>query len=336
MSNVALSTGSVYTYGTTRAFELAAAAGYDGVELLVDERWDTRQVGYIRRLVEQYEIPVLSVHSPFVSSISGWPKTDVERVEQALRLAEALGARTLNIHLPFRMQGTIVLTHGRRWVLPQLGPSASQRAYTRWLMNGGLATLQASTSVAIAVENLPERRFLAWRYSPYALNSWAELSAFPRLCLDTTHCGTTGSDLVSVYERLADQVVHVHLSDYNGKYQHQPVGRGFLPLDRFLQRLAARQYSGIVVVELTPHALPVQDEGKLLVELRRNQEFCRQHLAQIGDEQRALRQSAGGQKVLRQSVDRNTARAIPAAATSGAPARTAAGGSGSAPATTRA
>ncbi len=62
MIRVALSTGSIYTYGTARAFELAAGAGYDGVELIVDDRWDTRQAAYVRRLSEQYEIPVLSVH----------------------------------------------------------------------------------------------------------------------------------------------------------------------------------------------------------------------------------------------------------------------------------
>ena len=40
---VTLSTGSLYTFGTARAFELAARAGYDGVEVIVEERWDTRQ-----------------------------------------------------------------------------------------------------------------------------------------------------------------------------------------------------------------------------------------------------------------------------------------------------
>jgi len=34
-----------------------------------------------------------------------------------------------------------------------------------------------------------------------------------------------------------------------------------------------------VVVELTPWALPVQDEGRLTRELRRNLGFCREHLA---------------------------------------------------------
>ncbi|HEX2032852.1 MAG TPA: sugar phosphate isomerase/epimerase family protein [Chloroflexota bacterium] len=279
MIPVALSTGSVYTYGTARAFELAAAAGYDGVELIVDDRWDTRQPEYLRRLSAAHGIPVLSVHSPF-GVASGWPRDEVERVKLALDVAEAVGARTLNLHLPYRRQDLALAAGWRRWGLPLLPASAGHRAYLRWLTDGGLAELQAGTPVSLVVENLPMRRVLGRRFSYYALNTWEGLRRFPRLCLDTTHCGTTGDDLLAVYEGLADRVAHIHLSDYDGKFQHQPLGRGWLPLGPLLQRLEARGYSGTVVVELTPHGLPVQDEAKLAAELRRNLDFCRLHLGQ--------------------------------------------------------
>ena len=41
-SVIALSTGSLYNYGVARVFELAAQTGYDGIEMLVDHRWDSR------------------------------------------------------------------------------------------------------------------------------------------------------------------------------------------------------------------------------------------------------------------------------------------------------
>jgi sugar phosphate isomerase/epimerase len=276
MIPVALSTGSVYTYGTARAFELAARAGYDGVELMVDDRWDTRQADYLRG-VSARSVPVLSVHSPF-GHVSGWPRREVERIRQSLALAEALGARTLNVHLPFRAGALWVSVERRRWMVP-MPQTGNHREYARWLVDGGLAALLAGTDVTIAVENLPVRRLLGRRFSPYAYNTWDALEQFPRLCLDSTHCGTTGSDLLAVYERLASRVVHVHLSNYDGTYQHQPVQRGLLPLDRFLGALAARRYTGAVVVELTPNALPMQDERKLAAELERNLAFCRRHLA---------------------------------------------------------
>ena len=275
---VTLSTGSLYTFGTARAFELAARAGYDGVEVIVDDRWDTRQPAYLRRLVAETGVPVLSVHSPF-GAASDWPRAEVQRVKRSLDVAEAVGARVLNVHLPFRRQDLLVTTPWWRLAAPILPASADQRAFREWLTEGGLAAAQQGTAVTIAIENLPLRRFLGRAVNPYAFNTWEELRRFPRVCLDTTHCGTTGSDLLAVYDGLAGHVAHVHLSDYNGRHQHQPLGKGHLPLGPFLERLAARDYAGLVVVELTPRALPVQDESKLLAELRRNLDFCRRHLA---------------------------------------------------------
>lgn len=288
MIAVALSTGSIYTYGTARAFELAARAGYDGLEVIVDDRWDTRQPAYLRRLSEEHRLPVLSVHSPFVQT-SGWPGEEIERVKHALAVAKGAGARVLNVHLPLRVRDLVLMWSGKRWILPVPGASAGHRAFARWLVDGGLAELEGKTAVTIVIENLPVRRLLGRRYSAFAMNTWEALASFPRLCLDTTHCGTTGSDLLAVYERLADRVVHVHLSDYDGKHQHQPVGKGYLPLAGFLQALVGRGYDGEVVVELTPHALPVQDEAALAAELRRNLEFCRRHLGQVlGSPQESL------------------------------------------------
>ena len=58
------STGSLYTYSTARCFEFAAQAGFDGIELMVDHRWDTRQSDYLLRLIDSYQLPILAVHSP--------------------------------------------------------------------------------------------------------------------------------------------------------------------------------------------------------------------------------------------------------------------------------
>ena len=46
MPTIALSTGSLYTYGIARVFELAAEAGFDAIEVLADQRWDSRQPDY--------------------------------------------------------------------------------------------------------------------------------------------------------------------------------------------------------------------------------------------------------------------------------------------------
>lgn len=286
MIEVMLSTGSIHTYGIARVFKLAAQAGYDGLELMIDDRWDTRQASYLRHLMAHHDLPVSSVHSPLQMPISGWPNSEVARIERSLALAEELGSRVLNVHLPLRIRDLAVTIARHTWRVPIPGPTADQRDYQGWLTEDGLPTLQAKTDVDIVVENLPMRTLLGRRFSPAALNTWEELCAFPRLCLDTTHCGTTGSNLLAVQSQLTNRLSHVHLSDYAYTHEHLSLGHGSLPLDQFLHTLAAGNYDGSVVVELAPRTLPVHDEAELARELRRNLMFCRHHLGQeSGDPQ---------------------------------------------------
>ena len=50
---VVFSTGSLYPFGLERVYALAAEAGYDGVEIMMDERWDTHQDYYLNGLAEK-------------------------------------------------------------------------------------------------------------------------------------------------------------------------------------------------------------------------------------------------------------------------------------------
>jgi sugar phosphate isomerase/epimerase len=40
---VIFSTGSLYPFGLDRVYGWAAEAGFDGFEIMLDERWDTHQ-----------------------------------------------------------------------------------------------------------------------------------------------------------------------------------------------------------------------------------------------------------------------------------------------------
>ncbi len=54
---VIFSTGSLYPFGLERVFGWAAEAGFDGVEIMMDDRWDTHQDAYLRDLVERHGLP---------------------------------------------------------------------------------------------------------------------------------------------------------------------------------------------------------------------------------------------------------------------------------------
>ena len=85
-----LSTGSLYNYSIDRVFAFAAEAGFDGIEMLIDHRWDTRQADYLRHLMESHSLPIPALHSPFSRNCSGWGETEYGAIA---RTAEPTPAR---------------------------------------------------------------------------------------------------------------------------------------------------------------------------------------------------------------------------------------------------
>lgn len=273
---IALSTGSLYSYGMARVFEMAAEVGYDGIEVLVDARWDSRQPGYLRRLVADYGLPIVAIHSPFVLDVPDWPADQLGRLQRTVALAQEIGVSTVVTHLPFRLHGIVGHWHAyrpRRLFLPV--PLPRREPYVGFLRHG-VAALETETGVTVGIENMPSRRFLGLPLNLYWFNSPAGLEAFPHLTLDTTHLGTWGLDPLAVYERLRERVVHVHLSNYDGQ-EHRSPPDGRLPLAELLHRLARDGYQGVVTVETGPDALDAADEAKCLAALRRALAFCREH-----------------------------------------------------------
>lgn len=277
MPTIALSTGSLYTYGLARAFELAAEAGFDAMEVIVDHRWDSRQPAYLRRLCQETGLPIIAVHSPFTPHVPGWPHDPVGRLQKSAALARQVGAGVVVAHLPLRIRAAKVEFYDspskpRSW--PLFLPA--RRSYRRFLLNG-LAQFEAAEGVQIGVENMPAHRVLGRRTSFYALNYLEALAKFPHLTLDTTHLGTWGLDPVAVYERLKGRVIHAHLSNFNGQ-QHRLLEDGHLPLGTFLQQLAQDGYERAVSVELGPDVLQAEDEAKVREHLERMLAFCREQL----------------------------------------------------------
>lgn len=274
---IALSTGSLYSFGTARVFDLAARAGFDGIEVLVDHRWDTRQPGYLRALSGDHGLPIVALHSPFLTlDTPGWPDDELGRLRHTVALAQEIGVPTVVTHLPFRFHALVgrwYAARPRRFKLPV--PIRRRQPYARFLCNG-LASFEAEAGITVAVENMPAHRFLRWRVNSYAFNSVAEIARFPHLTLDTTHLGTWGLDPLMVYKQLRDRVVHVHLSNFDGR-EHRSPPDGHLPLAELLRRMAGDGYRGVITVEAHPGAMNAEDEEKCLVALRRALAFCREH-----------------------------------------------------------
>jgi sugar phosphate isomerase/epimerase len=265
------STGSLYTYGIDRCFELAAAAGFDGMEVMADRRWDTRQPAYLLRLADRESLPIVAVHVPLeTDAASGWPNDTPGRIRETLLVAEAVGAAVVIHHLPLRFRTFWLILGRHRLPLPLPG----QDAYQRWLLEE-YVRLQGTTRVTLCIENMPAFRKFGLGVNLQRWNHPAEIVRFPHLTLDTTHLGTWGMDPAEVYDQLGGRVRHVHLSNFDDKEHRRPEA-GRLCLDRFLARLSADGYTGAVSLEMSPDALNAgQPDAEVVGLLTRSLAYCR-------------------------------------------------------------
>lgn len=275
MLKTALSTGSLYTYGIARVFELAADAGFDAIEILVDHRWDSRQPAYLQRLSRESNLPIVAVHNPFKPFLPGWPHDTLGRLREAVALAHGVGAPVVVAHLPLRIRGARLEFFGfQRAPLLLPIPLGGETEYRGFLLNG-LAAFEAQQGIQIAVENMPAKRFLNNKVDIHWLNDLETWSRLPHLTLDTTHIGTWGYDLLAVYERLKARIAHVHLSNFDGR-EHRLLDQGHLPLGELLERLQKDGYKGAVSLEMGPETLQAEDEGLVREHLQRMVRFCRE------------------------------------------------------------
>lgn len=275
---VIFSTGSLWVMDTAFTFELAAEAGYDGIEIMCDDRYTTRSADYLNTLSTRHGLPIPVAHTPFSPRAMGWgnTKTELGRVQHTLALADAIGAESIVVHLPFKVGRAFFSTAYHQVMLPWASPT---RDFYGWMQDGGLQSLQAENRVQIAMENMPAKQILgkardfAWWNT---VEAWS--SVHEHLTLDTTHWGTFGIDPIEPLRAAGNRVKHVHLSNFDGR-EHRLPQEGQLDLAAFLAELRHMDYAGTVSIEVAPDALAFDNMTALRRKMRETLDFCRTHLA---------------------------------------------------------
>jgi sugar phosphate isomerase/epimerase len=255
---VVFSTGSLHPFGLDRVYSWAAEAGYEGVEIMMDERWDTHQSGYLNHLAEKHGVPIRALHPPLYRG--AWnlgPQATLVRVAKLAR----------------SMEVPVVVAH----------PPPPGRPLEHW--SAGPLPEAREQGVSVAVENMPKseirgifglRRFWSCHLPEHLLG-------LGDVTLDTSHLGASKVDLMRAYSVLIGQLRHVHLSDSDltGRDQHRLPGKGRLPLRPFLAALAENGYPGVVSLELKPWPLGAPDPETILERMRQALEFARRALAGV-------------------------------------------------------
>ncbi|GAA1221604.1 sugar phosphate isomerase/epimerase [Kitasatospora nipponensis] len=256
-TKVALSTASVYPDNTAIAFELAAALGYDGVEVMVWNDPISQDPDALRALADKHRLPILAVHAPcLLITQRVWSTDPWTKLKRARAAAERLGADTVVVHPPFR------------W----------QRQYARDFVRG-IDRMAGETAVRFAVENM-----YPWRYKDREMLAYAPgwdvtEEEYRHFTIDLSHAATSRIDAFAMVDRMGERLAHVHLADGSGsgKDEHLIPGRGNQPCAELLERLARTGFAGHVVLEVNTRrsGSPAEREADLAEALA----FTRLHLA---------------------------------------------------------
>jgi sugar phosphate isomerase/epimerase len=229
-AKVALSTASVYPESTATAFELAARLGYDGVEVMVWTDPVSQDPEALKRLSDYHGIPVLAIHAPcLIITQRVWGTDPWAKLVRARNAADALGAKTVVVHPPFR------------W----------QRDYARDFV-AGIARMAEETDVRFAVENMFPLRARGREVTPYAPDWDPTDEDFRHFTIDLSHTAVSQSDAMELAAKMDLRLGHVHIADGIGsaRDEHLVPGRGNQPCAELLETLARRGFDGTVVVEI--------------------------------------------------------------------------------------
>ncbi len=252
---VVFSTGSLYPFGLERIYSWAAVAGYDGVEIMMDDRWDTHEASYLDHLAGKHGIPIRAFHPPLRRG--AWNLGPQETLIRVARLARSMGVPVVVAHPP---------PPGRPLVRWSAGPLREARGH----------------GVSVAVENMPksEVRGIFGLKRSRSCHLPEHLLELGDVTLDTSHVGASKVDLMRAYVLLSGQLRHVHLSDsdLSGGDQHRLPGKGKLPLKGLLAALERDGYPGAVSLELKPWPLGTPDPEVIQKRMRDALRFAQEGL----------------------------------------------------------
>lgn len=249
MLKLSFSTGTLYHLPLRMVFALAREAGFEGVELVLSPEILLRGGTHVRKLSQEYALPVYSVHPPIVP----YPglSNAAAILPRLVALAEQVDCPLIVLHVP-----KVTAVEGPKW--------------TKFLDTLSQERARANPAVQISLENPGFFRQSDMQYVLYdahRLRVFADQYDVP-ITFDTAHAGSSPYPLMEAYEILRDRVVNVHFSDlvhrhlfpdwpplYSILKHHQMPGEGILPLKEFFHHLLVSGYSGILTLEVSPTAI---------------------------------------------------------------------------------
>ena len=263
--NLGFSANAFREYGVLDAIDVLADAGYDGVELLLDQPHlyppdtDENDVQAVLDHLDERGLQISNCNAFMLTAIEGfhhpsyieedaeYRQKRIDYTRGALELADELGA------------GYISVEPG--------GPLPEGRSH-RWGMETFVQSLRevVPTAERLGVDLLvePEPDLLIETTDQF-LDFMDRVDSDAIGCnFDAGHLFCVGEDPAAQVETLAEYTGHYHLEDIaaDRTHEHTQLGDGAMDIDAFLQAVEDSGYDGFVTVELYPYEETAADTAR--------------------------------------------------------------------------
>jgi sugar phosphate isomerase/epimerase len=205
-----LSTSSLRGYGLHKIFSFARDAQYDGICLdlnLLD--FDTENTAYILALSEEFKMSVMG--------ITAYERRMTQKtVDRIMEMAKMLGSKIVNFYPPHR------LDKEGEWFSDYL-PKVQKRY----------------KDIEITIINVEPKTFLFLipEYKDATLPLIKKITGKTALHVSNVD-PESGTDLIKTFSLLGNSIHNVYLSDKTGNKEDLLPGRGDMPLESLLIKLA--------------------------------------------------------------------------------------------------
>lgn len=216
-----------------RSFALAKQLGYTGVELFEPRKALAIEV---REMIAKHKLPVASLMEDL--RLTGDEQLSLSQLDQSLRLAKEIGRPIVE---------TIVGGKPPEW--PQLKAKFEQRL-EKWTERAEKhkVVVAIKAHIGSALHTPKDAAELCHKMK----------SKYCKLNFDYSHFQLQGMELAGCLDAALPSAAMVHIKDSIGdgaKYRFVLPGAGSIDYASYARELAARKYTGPVVVEVSTHVL---------------------------------------------------------------------------------
>lgn len=210
-------------------------AGVNGLELIFPLIPSDNTIKKIKEIIKKYNLRVFSIHQ----SNNSFYNIEISEIEKLCKIANVFSARIIVLHIN------------------ALGKNIFNNNFV-----SDLKKLQEKYAVILSIENMPKSPFNFNKTYTYKGNEFSSIvnKTGLSMTLDTTHLAQVNEDICDFYIKNKNKITNIHLSDYKkhwlNKYlllannTHLPLGKGELPMIKFLKILKRENYQGIITMEI--------------------------------------------------------------------------------------